>query len=191
MEHELAYFTRPDGVRIAYGTAGDGPPLVIAPGPAVAPVEVQKSLVSLVRASWGMGSKVFADMPIPEATTEMQEDLARIAPPTPARSFRTIVFTDVEGSTHLSMRLGDEAARDVLRRHETITRKVLATHGGTEIKAMGDGFMISFDSASSALDAATAMQRSIAARDDAPFRVRIGIDAGEPIEETTICLVPP
>ncbi len=32
MDHDLAYFTRPDGVTIAYGTAGDGPPLVVVPG---------------------------------------------------------------------------------------------------------------------------------------------------------------
>ena len=78
-------------------------------------------------------------------------------------SFRTILFTDVEASTALTDRFGDAKARDLLREHETLTRDALAANGGTEIKTMGDGFMASFTSASSALDAAIAMQQAITA----------------------------
>ena len=99
----------------------------------------------------------------------------------------TILFTDVEGSTALTERLGDAKAREVLRNHERIVREALRAHGGAEVKAMGDGFMASFSSATRALECAIAMQRAFAAHDDehpeTPIRVRIGLNAGEPIAE--------
>jgi len=99
----------------------------------------------------------------------------------------TILFTDVEGSTALTERLGDAKAREVLRNHERIVREALRAHGGAEVKAMGDGFMASFSSATRALECAVAMQRAFAAHDDehpeTPIRVRIGLNAGEPIAE--------
>jgi len=99
----------------------------------------------------------------------------------------TILFTDVEGSTALTERLGDAKARAVLREHERIVREALRAHGGAEVKAMGDGFMASFSSATRALECAIAMQRAFAAHDDehpeTPIRVRIGLNAGEPIAE--------
>jgi pimeloyl-ACP methyl ester carboxylesterase/class 3 adenylate cyclase/acyl dehydratase len=100
-------------------------------------------------------------------------------------TFRTVMFTDVEGSTKLTDRLGDEQAREVLRRHEDASRRVVVQHGGTEIKTMGDGFMVSFASASAALEAAAAIQQAIAEEftEDGLVRVRIGINAGEPIAE--------
>jgi len=55
------------------------------------------------------------------------------------------------------------------------------------VKTMGDGFMASFQSASQAIACAIAMQRSFAAHNDeqpaTPLRVRIGLNAGEPIAE--------
>jgi len=99
----------------------------------------------------------------------------------------TILFTDVEGSTALTERLGDAKAREVLRNHERIVREALRAHGGAEVKAMGDGFMASFSSATRALECAIAMQRAFAAHSDehpeTPIRVRIGLNAGEPIAE--------
>jgi len=101
-------------------------------------------------------------------------------------AFRTILFTDVEGSTALTQRLGDDAARALLREHERITRDALTQHGGSEVKTMGDGFMTSFNSATKALECAIAMQRAFAARNksaEEPVRIRIGLNAGEPIAE--------
>jgi class 3 adenylate cyclase len=98
----------------------------------------------------------------------------------------TILFTDVEGSTALTQRLGDAKARQIFREHERITREALAAHGGAEVKTMGDGFMTSFTSATSAIECAIAMQRSFAehnASADVPIKVRIGLNAGEPIAE--------
>jgi class 3 adenylate cyclase len=99
----------------------------------------------------------------------------------------TVLFTDVEGSTALTERLGDAKAREVLRNHERIVREALRAHGGAEVKAMGDGFMASFSSATRALECAITMQKAFAAHDDehpeTPIRVRIGLNAGEPIAE--------
>ncbi|MCI0783995.1 MAG: adenylate/guanylate cyclase domain-containing protein [Chloroflexi bacterium] len=95
-------------------------------------------------------------------------------------SLVTILFTDIEGSTALTQELGDAGARELFREHERITREALAAHGGSEVKTMGDGFMISFGSAVGALDCAIAIQRALA---EGEVKVRIGLNAGEPIAE--------
>jgi class 3 adenylate cyclase/pimeloyl-ACP methyl ester carboxylesterase len=103
-----------------------------------------------------------------------------------AGAFRTVLFTDVEGSTALTQRLGDAKARDVLRGHERIVRSALEAYGGSEVKTTGDGFMASFASASQALKCAVAMQRAFAEHNetaDEQIRVRMGLNAGEPIAE--------
>ncbi len=99
---------------------------------------------------------------------------------------RTILFTDVEASTSLTERLGDAGARSVLRTHERITREALGGYGGSEVKTMGDGFMASFSSATRALECAVALQRAFAEHNESaeePIMIRIGLNAGEPIEE--------
>jgi class 3 adenylate cyclase/pimeloyl-ACP methyl ester carboxylesterase len=112
---------------------------------------------------------------------------ARGAPePLAKEDVHTILFTDVEGSTALTQRLGDAKARQVLRDHEHIVRDSLKAHGGSEVKTMGDGFMASFSSATRALECAIAMQRAFAQHSETaeePIRVRIGLNAGEPIAE--------
>ncbi len=98
----------------------------------------------------------------------------------------TILFTDVEGSTALTDRLGDARARELLREHERITREALRAHGGSEVKTMGDGFMASFGSATKALECAIATQKAFAERNESAaeaIKVRIGLNAGEPIAE--------
>ena len=103
-----------------------------------------------------------------------------------SRDLVTIFFTDVEASSALTERLGDAAARDVLRSHERTVRDALKEHGGSEVKTMGDGFMASFSSTSRALECAITMQRKFAEQNksvDEPVRVRIGLNAGEPIAE--------
>ncbi len=116
----------------------------------------------------------------------MGEEAAVWAEPSAAGAVHTILFTDVEGSTALTQRLGDAKAREVLRAHERIVREALSSHGGSEVKALGDGFMASFSSATRALGCAIAMQRAFAEHNESaeePIRVRIGLNAGEPIAE--------
>ncbi len=101
-----------------------------------------------------------------------------------APSMRAILFTDIEGHTSMMQRLGDERGRAVLRDHERITRETLRTHGGAEVKTMGDGFMASFGPVSSAAECAVALQRAFLSRESSePIAVRIGLNAGEPIAE--------
>src|SRR6266508_4048698 len=97
---------------------------------------------------------------------------------------------DIVGHTKMTPRLGEERGRAILREHETITRNVLKQHGGKEVKTMGDGFMASFGSVTRAVECAIALQRAFAARDSAArpdalegLSVRVGLNAGEPIEE--------
>lgn len=102
-------------------------------------------------------------------------------------ALRVIMFTDIEGSTALADRFGDEAALLHLRVHNSIIRECLAAHGGTEIKHTGDGIMASFAAATPALNCAIAIQRSLEAHNadgaGLPLRVRIGLNAGEPVTE--------
>ena len=101
---------------------------------------------------------------------------------------RTLLFTDLEGHTAMMSQLGDQRGRTVLREHERITRDALAKHDGREVKTMGDGFMASFTSAQKALECAISLQRTCTALatrggDLGGLRLRIGVNAGEPIEE--------
>lgn len=101
-------------------------------------------------------------------------------------ALQTILFTDVEGSTALTQRMGDERARNVMRAHEEIVRKELRDHSGAEIKTMGDGFMASFGSAIAAIACAIALQLRFAAHNESasqPILIRVGMSAGEPIAE--------
>jgi class 3 adenylate cyclase len=128
------------------------------------------------------------------ATRFIAEFLGLAPPRVPSASspsaFRAVFFSDLVGHTDMMYSLGDQRGREVLREHEQITREVLHEHGGTEIKALGDGFMASFSRITSALDCAVALQRRIEDRntspesaDAPPLALRIGLNAGEPIEE--------
>ena len=109
-------------------------------------------------------------------------------PAQPAGAFRVVLFSDLVSHTQMMAALGDEAGRQVLREHERITREVLSEHEGTEIKALGDGFLASFSGVSRAIQCAIGLQQRIEKRNEAEpgaplLSVRIGINAGEPIEE--------
>jgi hypothetical protein len=65
-------------------------------------------------------------------------------------------------------------------------RELLAAHGGREIKHTGDGIMASFDNVANSVRAAADIQRRFAAYNagaSETLSVRIGIDAGEPVED--------
>jgi class 3 adenylate cyclase len=96
---------------------------------------------------------------------------------------QAILFTDLVEHTQMMQRLGDDAGRAVLREHEQLTRATLARFGGTEIKATGDGFMAAFTSVASATECAIELQRAFADRVGEPLQIRVGLNAGEPIEE--------
>ena len=101
---------------------------------------------------------------------------------------RSVVFTDIVGSTELTQRLGDDAAMEMLRLHDDVVRSALAALGGREVKHTGDGIMACFGSSVAALRFAQRVLVELAARaSEAPERVvvRIGAAAGEPVEQGT------
>ncbi len=118
--------------------------------------------------------------------------LGRVEDPTPVAGevvidspFRSIMFTDLEGSTDMINTLGDEKAMELLRIHNSITRDALRDHAGHEIKHTGDGFMVSFTSAVSAVECAIDIQKKMGKHNESidvlTMNVRIGISAGEPV----------
>ena len=123
--------------------------------------------------------------PLIEELARSIEDFVRVSarPPALVSATRTVLFTDIEGSTDLVQRLGDVSSRQITRAVEDLTRHSLRFHGGNEVKSMGDGVMAWFTMASAALDAAVDLQQSLERRDDLPVRLRIGLSAGEPISE--------
>ena len=98
-----------------------------------------------------------------------------------------IMFTDIVGSTQMTHERGDYAAQDVVRIHNAIVRQALAAHHGREVKHTGDGIMASFSSAANAVRAGADIQRELrtlnAKPDVFPVLVRIGLNAGEAVQE--------
>jgi eukaryotic-like serine/threonine-protein kinase len=98
----------------------------------------------------------------------------------------TILFSDIENSTLMTERLGDERWLEVLRAHNAVFRSHLRSYGGYEVKNQGDGFMLVFPDPTRAVECAAAIQRSLAEQelaDSERVRVRMGLHAGEAIRE--------
>jgi class 3 adenylate cyclase/tetratricopeptide (TPR) repeat protein len=98
----------------------------------------------------------------------------------------TILFTDVQGSTELRARFGDQVADDILAAHEAILRRSISTCGGHEAAFLGDGFMATFPTPAAGLRCAIDMQRQLqeSGRPDPErrVRVRIGLHHGDAVE---------
>jgi class 3 adenylate cyclase len=118
----------------------------------------------------------------PPATSPGKSEGTRVDP-----GFRAIMFTDLKDSTRMTTLYGDAKALHLLHVHNALTRNSLNAHRGREIKHTGDGIMASFASVPDALECAIAIQKAFAAYNqehaEAPLYLRIGMSAGEPIEE--------
>ena len=118
----------------------------------------------------------------PPATSPEKSEGARVDP-----GFRAIMFTDLKDSTRMTTLYGDAKALHLLHVHNALTRNSLNAHRGREIKHTGDGIMASFVSVPDAVECAIAIQKAFAAYNqehaEAPLYLRIGMSAGEPIEE--------
>jgi class 3 adenylate cyclase/tetratricopeptide (TPR) repeat protein len=98
----------------------------------------------------------------------------------------TILFSDIEDSTLMAERLGDERWIEVLRAHNSVFRSHLRAHGGHEVKSQGDGFMLVFSDPRRAIECAAAIQRDLAEQEvggGERISVRMGLHAGEAIRE--------
>src|SRR4029453_17178560 len=100
--------------------------------------------------------------------------------------FRTIMFTDLQGSTSILQSVGQAAFMVLLSEHDLIIRRALVASHGREVKHTGDGIMASFDEVASALQCSMTIQAGLGARavqgQTTELRVRIGIAAGEPVD---------
>ena len=90
----------------------------------------------------------------------------------------TFLFTDVEGSTALLHRLGQERFAEALAEHRRLIRAACASHDGVEVDTQGDGFFFAFADSAAAIAAAQELTTALAA---GPIRVRAGLHAGHPL----------
>jgi class 3 adenylate cyclase len=92
------------------------------------------------------------------------------------RVLATVLFSDIVGSTERAAALGDRAWRALLDAHDAIVRAELTRYGGTEVNTTGDGFVVAFESPTSAVLCGRAIVNGAAA---AQVPVRIGVHTGE------------
>src|SRR5437764_10559048 len=99
------------------------------------------------------------------------------------RRLAAIMFTDMVGYSALSQR-DDKLAQELLEEHRLLLREIFPQFDGTEIKTIGDAFLVEFQSALEAAQCAIEIQRSLAKRNaDAPaerqIQLKIGIHIGD------------
>ena len=93
----------------------------------------------------------------------------------------TFLFTDIEGSTRLLHEHGARYA-ELLSEHRRVLREAFARHGGVEVDTQGDAFFVAFARPRDAVEAAAAVQRTLAGHSwpgGVAVRVRIGVHTGE------------
>jgi class 3 adenylate cyclase len=98
------------------------------------------------------------------------------AVPEPDRVLATVLFTDIADSTQTATRLGDRAWRELLERHDALVREQLLQFRGREVKALGDGFLATFDGPARAVRCATSIIEAVRLLD---LQVRGGVHTGE------------
>jgi len=92
------------------------------------------------------------------------------------RVLATVLFTDIVGSTEKAAELGDRAWRELLERHHTTVRGLIARHRGREVDTAGDGFFATFDGPARGVRCA---ERIVKAIQPLGIQVRAGLHTGE------------
>jgi DNA-binding NarL/FixJ family response regulator/class 3 adenylate cyclase len=96
----------------------------------------------------------------------------------------TFCFTDIEGSSALSARVGEATFAATIERHREILRAAWAQWEGIEVNTEGDGCFVVFSDVDAALAACVAAQQRLAGEDwpaDATVRVRMGVHTAEAV----------
>jgi WD40 repeat protein/class 3 adenylate cyclase len=110
----------------------------------------------------------------------------RIMPAQPSGTV-TFLFTDIQGSTRLLDKLGDQYATSLAEHHQ-ILRAAIQKWNGKEMDTQGDAFFVTFTRALDAVQCASEAQRELAKHNwlqDEPIRVRMGLHTGEPLIAST------
>lgn len=94
----------------------------------------------------------------------------------PSRALRTLLFTDIVDSTQLAAEIGDSRWHELLDRHDTASRAVIADHRGAVVKTTGDGIFASFDGPERAVRCAKQIQTAI---ESTGLEIRAGVHTGE------------
>jgi len=98
-----------------------------------------------------------------------------------------MMFTDMQGFTDMTQRLGDRKGLEVLLTHNRILREHLSKYEGHEQDSAGDGFFSVFQSCRQAVACAVSLQLTLAAYNaehpEQPIRVRCGLSVGEPLQK--------
>ncbi len=92
------------------------------------------------------------------------------------RMLATILFTDIVDSTLQAREMGDKAWRELLQAHDATVRREMARFRGSEVKSLGDGFLILFDGPARAIHCAQAITEAMA---PLGIKVRVGLHTGE------------
>jgi adenylate cyclase len=94
----------------------------------------------------------------------------------------TIVFTDLAGFSSWALDAGDTMAVELLRRVAKAVEPVVAAHGGTVVKRLGDGLMAVFDDPEQAVAATLAARDAVAELSVGGHRPRLraGVHVGRP-----------
>jgi adenylate cyclase len=101
------------------------------------------------------------------------------------RKLAAIMFTDMVGYSALAQR-DDRLALELLEEHRRLLREIFPRFNGTEIKTIGDAFLVEFASALEAAQCAIEIQRTLAKRNhdvtsDRRIKLKIGIHIGDVI----------
>ena len=97
-------------------------------------------------------------------------------PPEPDRVLATVMFTDIVGSTETAARLGDRAWRELLTRHDALSRAQLARFRGRAVKSLGDGWLATFDGPARAIRCALELRDAV---HELGVELRAGLHTGE------------
>jgi class 3 adenylate cyclase len=92
------------------------------------------------------------------------------------RVLRTVLFTDIVGSTEQATALGDRAWTELLERHHAIVRQELARFRGREIDTAGDAFFALFEAPAQAVSCASAIVDAVGR---IGMQIRAGVHTGE------------
>jgi class 3 adenylate cyclase/pimeloyl-ACP methyl ester carboxylesterase len=92
------------------------------------------------------------------------------------RVLASVLFTDIVGSTEIASTIGDKRWRDLLERHDTLTRAYVERYRGRVIKSTGDGALSVFDGPGRSVHCAMALSESLSALG---ISIRAGIHTGE------------